>query len=135
MALHDGIQIFSRWHSQSGNTGTYQTALVITNKDTDSSTTIIVWLFLLYVITSPARRGFDSRVTTSSVSGFGDSVCSLACSRTCVKLGDGLTCISDLGLPASLWRFLLLNPVFRVIDRPRRSLSRCWSRKSKAYCV
>jgi len=36
-----------------------------------------------------ARRDTDLRVM-SSVSGYGDSVWSLAYSRTCVKLGDGL---------------------------------------------
>jgi len=43
-------------------------------------------------------------------------------------------CISDLRLPASRWRFFLLNPVFRVIDRPGRVSSRCWLRKSDVSC-
>jgi len=42
-------------------------------------------------------------------------------------------CVSNLGLLASLWRFIL-NLVFQVIDRPGWSLSWCWSRRSKTYC-
>jgi len=52
--------------------------------------TIVVWLFL-FRLTWSHSHFTGLRVTTSNVSSFGDNVWSLACSHTCVKLGDGLT--------------------------------------------
>jgi len=75
-----------------------------------NNTTIVLWLFLFHLTQyhshSSARRSNDIRVTTSSVSGFGDDH---SCARV-LTWNSALrnACISDSGLPASHWRFFFL---------------------------
>jgi len=58
---------------------------------------VISFRLTRYSRTILARRGTDLRVTTWSVSGYGDSAWSLACSRTNVISTTALrdACISD----------------------------------------